>query len=180
MTLRTIGNRIRVDCGVSGPEIVVRAPRNWLLLAFLPVWLAGWTFGGVAAILSFVRAPQLFIGVWLVGWVFGEALGLLAWLWGAFGEEVVAIDSGALRLVKRIGRFRRERRYALQEVSNMRALGWFGSPTSFSESLRPWGLTGGTVAFDYRAKPVRFGISLDEQDARDVARELAPYVREAA
>ena len=178
--MKQIGKRIWVDQGVRVPEVHVRAPRNWAMLAFLPFWLAGWTFGGIVAMLSFAREPQLFIAAWLVGWTFGEAFAVLAWFWAAFGEEVVAVDSGALHVGKRIGPLRRERVYLLHEASNVRAMGWFGSPTSFADSLRPWGLTGGTVAFDYHGKPVRFGIGLEEREAREVARELAPYVREAA
>src|SRR5688572_17950616 len=139
MTLRHLGKRIRVGEGGGGPEVHVRAPRLWGLLVFLPFWLAGWTSGGIMTILAFVREPQLFLGVWLVGWAFGEVFVVLAWSWAAFGKEVIAVEGGALRVGKRIGPFRRERAYSLDEVGNVRAAGWFGSPTSPSDSLRQWG-----------------------------------------
>jgi hypothetical protein len=85
-----------------------------------------------------------------------------------------------LSLAKRIGPVQKAWRYPLHETTNVRAAGWFGSPMSFADSLRPWGLTGGTVAFEHNGKTVRFGIGLPENEAREVATELASYVREAA
>jgi len=178
--VKQIGSRITIEHTVGGPEVHVRAPRNWWALIFLPIWLAGWTFGGLVALGTFLREPQLFLGVWLLGWVAGEALAVLAWSWAAFGEEVLTFYEGVLTLAKRIGPFQRTRRFPLHETSNVRAAGWFGSPTSFADAMRPWGLTGGTLAFDHNNRPVRFGIGLAEQEARELATELAPYVRQAA
>jgi hypothetical protein len=171
---------VRIEQSVAGPTVRVRAPRNWGALIFLPIWLAGWTFGGVLAIGSFLREPQLFLGVWLLGWAAGEAFAVLAWSWAAFGEEVLTIGERVISVAKRIGPFQKARSHPLHEASDIRAAGWFGSPTSFSDSMRPWGLTGGTLAFDHSGKPVRFGIGLNEHEARQLAAELAPYMRGAA
>lgn len=178
--MRQIGPRVKVGQDVRGLKVRIRAPRIWGALLFLPVWFAGWTFGGVMAARAFVKEPQLFLAVWLVGWLAGELFALLAWSWIAFGEEIVAVRESVLTLEKRIGPLALTRHYPLHEASNLRAAGWFGSPMSFSDSMRPWGLSGGTVAFDYNGKTVRFGIGLDEKDARSVAEELAPHVRAAA
>jgi hypothetical protein len=178
--VKEIGSRVTIEHSIGGPAVRIRAPRNWGALIFLPIWLAGWTFGGVLAIGAFFREPRLFLGVWLIGWLAGEAFAILAWSWAAFGEEVLTLGEGSLSLAKRIGPFQRLRRYPLHNSSNVRAAGWFASPTSFADSLRPWGLTGGTVAFDHHGKSVRFGIGLPEHEARQVAAELAPYMREAA
>jgi hypothetical protein len=158
----------------------IRALRNWGILLFIPLWLSGWTYGGIVAISSLISHPESFLAFWLVGWLFGEVFAALAWLWAAFGKEVVLIQQGTLTISKRIGGVQLARRYPLHEVRNIRASGWYGSPTSFSESLRPWGLSGGTVAFDHQGKPVRFGIGLSEEEAREVATELAPYLSAAA
>jgi hypothetical protein len=132
------------------------------------------------AVRAFLKEPQLFLAVWLVGWLAGEVFAVVAWSWLAFGEEIVAVREGVLAIEKRIGPLALARSYPVHEAGNLRAVGWFGSRMSFSDSMRPWGLSGGTVAFDHRGKTVRFGIGLDEKEARSVADELGPHVPAAA
>jgi hypothetical protein len=67
--VKQIGSRVTIEHSIGGPAVRIRAPRNWGALIFLPIWLAGWTFGGVLAIGAFFREPQLFLGVWLIGWL---------------------------------------------------------------------------------------------------------------
>jgi hypothetical protein len=42
--------------------------------------------------------------------------------------------------------------------------------------MAQWGLSGGTVAFDYRGKTHRFGIQLQETDAATVVETLKQYL----
>lgn len=128
------------------------------------------------AIRKMIEEPQAFLALWLVGWLVAEVFVAVAWSWLAFGEEVVTIASGTLTIARKVGRWQIARHFSLQECSNLRASGWFGPTVSFAESLRPWGLTGGTVAIDCNSEPVRFGIALDEGEAHAVANELQPFV----
>ena len=173
---RALGGRTTIADGPGGPEVHIRAPRQWWALVFLPVWFVGWTFGGIMAIRQMVIEPQLFLAVWLVGWLAGEVFVTLAWSWMAFGEEVISVAQGTLAVARRVGPWQFARRYPLHECRALRAAGWFGSPMSFADSLRPSGLTGGTVAIDRDSKPIRFGIGLDEAEANAVVKELEPYV----
>jgi hypothetical protein len=38
--------------------------------------------------------------------------------------------------------------------------------------LRPWGLTGGAITFEYGGKTVRFGASIDETEARAIVERM--------
>lgn len=176
---RRLGPRSEVIDTAEGVEIRIRAPRHWWPLVFLPIWLVGWTVGGAFAIVEFTRDPGArgFLGVWLVWWLLGELFAALAWSWMAFGMEVISIRLGVLNIGRRIGSWGIVKHYRLHECSNLRPAGWFGSPFSFSASLRPLGLSGGTVAFDHGGKVIRFGFSLDEAEAGSVAKELAGHVR---
>ena len=95
----------------------------------------------------------------------------------AFGQEVVSVQQGVLGVERRIGSLGITNTYPLHECTGLRASGWFGSPFSSSASLRPWGLSGGTIAFECNGKTVRFGLGLEEAEARSVVSELARYVR---
>lgn len=176
---RMIGSRTQIVDASSGPEIRIRAPKNWWPIIFLPVWILGWTAGGIFALREFVAGsePRLFLGLWLVGWLGGELLAILTWSWMVFGREVLSVRQGLFTIGREVGRFAIKRRYPLHEISNLRASGWFGSPFLKSGSLQYWGLSGGTIAFDRKGKSVRFGLSLEEPEARAVVNELALYVR---
>src|SRR5204863_9141878 len=91
------GDRISVEKDRSGLSITIKTYKNWFLVFFLPIWLTGWTVGGIAAIHALVRGPDRnpFLVVWLCGWFAGEILVTLNWLWNVFGREVVSVRAGA-------------------------------------------------------------------------------------
>jgi hypothetical protein len=148
-------------------------------MVFLPFWLFFWTIGGATAIVVFIRGsgPRAFLGVWLVGWLLGEIFVALAWCWMAFGREVISVRQRTLGVARAIGNLTMEKRYDLDECTGLRASGWFGPPFSFSANLRQWGLSGGTIAFEQNGKTVRFGLGLEETEARSVVNELAGRVK---
>jgi hypothetical protein len=176
---RAIGTRTEIVDGQDGPEIRIRAPRHWWPIVFLPFWLFFWTIGGGFAIVQFIRGsgPRAFLGLWLVGWLLGEVFAAFAWFWMVFGKEVVSVQRGVLGIARRIGRLGITKTYPLHECASLRAAGWFGPPFSFSASLRPWRLFGGTIAFESSGKTVRFGVALEEVEAQSVVSELERYVR---
>jgi hypothetical protein len=171
-----LGDRSTIVDGPGGPEVHIRAPRHWGILLFLPVWIVGWTFGGIMAIRQMFTEPTPFLAVWLVGWLAGEVFTVVAWSWMAFGEEVLSVAQEVLTIARRVGPLQIRRCYALHECSSLRASGWFGLPMSFSDSLRLWGLTGGTIAVDCNGKPIRFGIGLEEAEANVIVKQLMPFI----
>ena len=80
---------------VSGTELHILAKRDWGALAFIPAWLAFWTFGGIAAMKWVIHpgpsTPRAFITLWLAGWLLGEVGATYSWFWTAFGKEIVTI-----------------------------------------------------------------------------------------
>jgi hypothetical protein len=69
------------------------------------------------------------------------------------------------------------REYALHELYNLRASGFFGAGIGFSSSLAQYGMSGGTVALDTRfGDTYRFGINLGEREAVELAEDLKPYL----
>ena len=68
------------------------------------------------------------------------------------------------------------REYALHELYNLRASGFFGAGIGFSSSLAQYGMSGGTVALDTRfGDTYRFGINLGVREAVELAEDLKPY-----
>ena len=102
---------------------------------------------------------------------------LVIWLWNAFGQEVIFIRNGSLTYRREVFGRGLEKVYALHEVYNLRASGYFGGEDGTGEAFVQYGLRGGTVAFDTRYGDVqRFGIRLEEREAVALARALKPYI----
>jgi hypothetical protein len=121
-----------------------------------------------------------FLIVWLVMWAVGELFVAYTWLWNAFGKESVRVFSGLLTIKHDMLGLGRTRTFQIHEISNLRAVGLFGSMLSGASSMAYWGISGGTVAFNYRGKTHRFGIQLEEDEALGVIERLRPYLPQAA
>lgn len=172
-------NRVRTTKDFRSITVTIRAKKNWFLLVFLPLWLTGWTIGGIAAIGALLTgtSQDLFLIVWLCGWIVGETLATIIWLWTAFGQEVISIKNGLFIHRREVFGLGLSREYALQELYNLRASGFFGSGIGFSSSLAQYGMSGGTVALDTRfGDTYRFGVNLDEREAVELAEDLKPYL----
>lgn len=97
---------------------------------------------------------------------------LLAFLWGAFGYEIISIYQGKLKIKRSIFGYGPGKEFDVSRISNLRASGFFGPMTSWKFGMAFWGLWGGTVAFEYNGKTRRFGISLSEDDANKLVSSL--------
>jgi hypothetical protein len=167
------GRRSAVRQLADGIEIVIPAGRSVFLMVFLGVWMAGWLFGAVPAaswLLSGQEdASMLLLGAWLVMWAIGGVAVLLSWLWMARGREMVTLRPDTLEIKRDVLGWGTTREYDLAYVRNLRV-----SQQGFNPK-RPFelsGMGGGSIAFDYGARTLRFASSLDEAEAQQVVSEL--------
>lgn len=127
------------------------------------------------------RTPGNQHSSWYCGWLrghYGELFVPYAWLWNAFGKEVVTVRVGTLVLKRDILGFGRSRVFPVSEISHLRASGLFGSSflRGWAGGLNYWGLSGGVIVFESGGKTHRFGIHLEEDEARHVVEELVKYL----
>ncbi len=169
--MQAIGKRI----AITPDEIQISSPKNIFMLLFMPVWLIGWTIGGSVAmwqVISGQTKEAWFLIIWLCGWLVGEIFVLYAFLWGAFGKELIMAERGIIKIKRSIFGYGPSRQFELAKLSNLRASGFFATTMSWSFNMAYWGITGGTVAFDYENKPKRFGINLNEEDANQLVKTM--------
>jgi hypothetical protein len=172
-TLQPATPRAQILDEVSRVRVTIPARRNWFVILFLPLWLAGWAAGDVAVLSQVIDDPPTggegpFILVWLVLWnVFGPLFALF-WLWTVAGKEIVTLDAEVLSLRYALGRVGWTRRFARDQVAALRV-----SPSATAEARSlAWWPGAGTIAFDYGARTYRFGSGLDEAEAKQVAADL--------
>src|SRR5580658_683677 len=173
-------DRVHKVTSISGIELHIAAKREWSALIFLPIWLVGWTFGGIMAMKSILypgpSTPHAFLWLWLMLWALGEAWTIYHWLWTAFGKEIVRIGDGELTIKRDLLGRGRSRSFPIGTVTNLRTIGFSPEPPNWSNYLAQMNLGDGEVAFESQGQPQRFGIELTVQEAQRVVQELTPYL----
>jgi hypothetical protein len=178
--MNKIGKRISLIPKDDGFEGHIATPKNKFMLGFLPIWLTGWTIGGIVALFILISGKgedgSWFLMIWLCFWAYAECFTVYAFLWNAWGKEIISVQKGTLEIFRSIFGYGKRKAYNLGEISNLRASGFFGNMFSKEYGMAQWGLAGGTIAFDYKYKTLRFGIGLEERDALELVENMKNYL----
>lgn len=164
-----ICNRVRIDHPKDAMTITVRSILRLGKLAFISVWLSGWSYGGILAlgVLLFGNSDSgrnFFIALWLIPWAAGFAFGAFMFLWILWGREQLTIDNSSITKRISVRLFTRTWNYDLVNVSNIRKTPDLSEFLSQSNLENPFGKTG-RIAFDHNDETVTFGAGLDEAEA---------------
>lgn len=163
--------------------LTIPAKRNWFILLFLGFWICGWAVGEVMAPVSFLsgKAPTeaiIFMIAWLGMWTVGGAFAIYAWLWQVAGKEIIQVSTSSISRRRALFRFGATKEFGLAHVRNLRIAPPQGfNPFDFTAAGSFWGISGGTIAFDYGAKTFRVGQGLDEAEAQSIVRKIKEVVR---
>jgi hypothetical protein len=158
-------------------EVIIPARRRIFLAIVLVLWLCGWAVGESMVLRQVIsartlRVPPAFLFAWLALWTLGGAFALFTLVWTMFGRERVTVTEQYLDLRREALMFGRGRRYDLSNVKDLRvrpaqsATVWLAGGGQFQS------FGGGLIAFDYGARTVRFGASLDEAEAKQIVAQL--------
>jgi len=149
--------------------------KQWFVMLFLPFWLTLWTFGGIAAMSTLFTHFEPFLIVWLCLWAVGWAFAA-SQLIGQFGAERVSAPNGDLEIRGGLGPLSRTWRYRGGTIRNLQA----DAPQDlWGNGMRTWQVPfwlrpkTGVVRFDYGARTVYLGASLDEPEGREIVAWLA-------
>jgi hypothetical protein len=159
----------------TGLVVSIPAGANFLVLAFVLVWLIVWTYAGLSAFAEAGKPgpQQTFMMFWLIGWVCGEGFAACTLAWQLAGkEELVFRGAHLLHRVSVFG-LGRTREFSSAQVRGIRTVPQILSP--WHERLLmppPFGQGYGLIAFDFGAKTYRVGASLQEAEAKEIVAEL--------
>ena len=181
-----LGERVMIEIPMRPKGFVEWG--TWLFaFLFFTVWLINCVGGEIFALRELGLLPQSerwapqnfpsssFLIGWLIVWT---AVGILAgYIWLSLlllmlvGREVIVASPTSLDVVVRpIGRLRR---YRLTEISNLQVMEDTASIVRVSWWLYRWMMpTAGIIAFDYGASTVRFGLTINPAEARQIVRLL--------
>jgi len=172
MFVKPPGPRHTATDEADGLAIRIPSRRNIFLFAFLTIWLCGWAFGEVSALITFFKFAQKepgaasFLIIWLCGWTLGGAFAIYTWLWQLKGCEIITVSPTALGIKRDLFGRGRTKYYDVSEIRELRVTPLTYSPFDFRSGMAFWGIGGGALAFDYGFKTYRFGAGVDEVEAR--------------
>ncbi|MBN1315999.1 MAG: hypothetical protein JXA42_11040 [Anaerolineales bacterium] len=166
--------------------INIRIPREIELfnMLFTGFWLLGWSIGELIVIAIFIGElvnkvtvmtndfPVLHLVLFLGVWSFSGIFLLIEWQWHIKGFEVIKIYGDSLILEQQSYFYKRSKQFRLEKVELLRVTNPKKDIWSMLSGLGMLGKTERTRAFDYGAKTIRFGIGLDEAEAKMILDDI--------
>lgn len=175
MSYEPIANpRFAIEPAEGGEQIRVKARKQIFPMLFLPIWLTGWTVGGVAANSEVIRQFQPFLVLWLcglaVGWI--AVAGTLAWM--LTGSEKLRVVGSDLEVAHHALGWSRRWLYEGARVRNLRVAEQPAWPYRFQFQVPFLNIArAGSIKFDYGARTVYAASGLDDAEGRMIVDRLS-------
>ena len=96
-------------------------------------------------------------------------------LWWIAGREVVEAGPDILKVARQIFGWRSIREYRAAEVKDLHTTVEQSGSVLLTSIRRLWGLDG-RIAFDYGAKTFRFGLEIEEAEAKQIISVIKVYL----
>ena len=164
-------------------RLVIPGSRSWFVIGILGLWICAWAVAEVMVPAQFLQGAipseaQSLLFAWFAVWTVGGLLAIYAFLWQAIGKEMAAVQGQVLITRRDIGGFGFNKVYDLSRVEHLRVEPSGFNPLDISAALQLWGIGGGMITFDYGAKTHRFGVGLDEDEAKRVVAAIKKRCRQ--
>ncbi|MDB5433646.1 MAG: hypothetical protein JWP35_4762 [Caulobacter sp.] len=174
MTYEPIASaRFSIETKESGEQIRVKARRQIFPMLFLPVWLAGWTAGGVTAMGQVIHHFEPFLVLWLCGWAVGWVMvaGTLTWMFT--GSETLRVVGSDLEVAQHALGWSRRWLYEGGRIRNLRVADQPAWPYRFQFQVPFLNLARtGSVKFDYGPRTIYAAPGLDDAEGRMIVENL--------
>lgn len=179
-------DRVEVSATASGLSSSIGPKRKagrWSLL-FAPLAFAFWIYGIYGAVSEVMKPDEntglLFTYLALSGLVVGGMVSFPAFLWSAFGRELVEVYAGRFVVAKELGGIRyRSKSFNTLDVGGLRTEDSPGFLYSLAQLFRGRLTYPGNIAFEAGGKTHRFGSYLEEDEAREAAGRIRRYLPNA-
>lgn len=153
----------------EGIEIIIPAKRSLFVNGFLALWLLAWAYGEAVALNRLIsndgQTPDAYIVFFTIGWTLSGMLAILVWLWNNKGREIIRIGDSELKRSREYGLFSRSRVYQTSNIGKLRVSDLSPTSLEIGGGMEFWGLSGGTITFDYGQDIAKFGLGIDEAEA---------------
>ncbi len=169
-----IGKRISIQPKENELSIVILSFQDKVKNIFLFAWLFLWSLSGVIVLIQYflLTNPDTkpAIIVWMGFWVYFEYKTIKAYRWRKFGKEIIKIRDGKLFYKRDVAGKGKIKEYQSDFIKDLRVIE--SKENSFFENLNDsyWVIANEKLAFDYYGAEIKFGLQLDETDAKTLVR----------
>ena len=171
-SMEYIGKRISIKQVDNGLSIVILSSINKTKNLILFIWFFLWTLSGIIIFAQYFIVPdpdtKTAIIVWMGFWAYFEYKIFKAFMWRKFGVEKIKLREGKLFYKRDVSGKGKIKEYEFDFIKDLRIIE--PKENSFFENLNNsyWVIAGEKLAFDYYGKEIRFGIQVEEKDAKEL------------
>lgn len=165
-----IGNRISIKRSDNEVSIVIISLKEKMKNILLTIYLILWSLSGLIVFTQFLVIPdqntKLALFVWLGFWAYFEFKIFRAYMWRKFGVEKIKLRNNQFQYKRDRAGKGKVASYDFDFIKELRYVE--PKENSFFENINNsyWVIAGERLAFDYYGKEIKFGIQLDEKDAK--------------
>ena len=175
-----IGKRISIKRDEKGVSIVILSTVDKVKKILLFIWFFLWTLSGVIVFSQYFithdQQTRVAFIVWLGFWAYFEYQIFKAVMWRIFGVEKIKLREWKLFYKKDVSGKCKIKNYEFDFIKDLRVV---EQKDNFFENLNNsyWVIAGEKLAFDYYGKEIKFGIQLDEADAKALFKVIKNRIR---
>ncbi|MCE9539899.1 MAG: hypothetical protein K8R85_11875 [Bacteroidetes bacterium] len=176
-----IGKRISIKRTESELSIVILSLINKLKSRFLFLWFILWSISGIIVLSQYfiMHDPntKTAIIVWMGFWAYFEYKIFHAYLWRKSGKEKIKINDKKLLYKRDVSGRGKIKTYEIDFIKDLRLIE--PKENSFMEDLNNsyWVIGGEKLTFDYYGKEIKFGLQLDEADAKALLKLIMKEIK---
>ena len=169
-----IGDRISIQQNGNELSIVILSFRNELKNKLLLLWVILWTLCGIIVLTQYVAVTdpdvKTVMIVWIGFWAYFEYKVIAAYRWRKSGVEKIKIKEGTLFYTRSKGK---TKEYRIDFIKDLHLIA--SIENSFFENLNDsyWMLGNESIGFDYSGADIKFGLQLDESDAKALLKKIS-------
>lgn len=177
----SIGKRCSVLIKENVFSLVILPTAEKRKTGLLFLWLFAWTVSGLIVIMSYTQIQQqntkLFIAVWIAFWAYFEFKIIRVFMWKRFGKEKLWVKNGVLFYQQEINGRGKIKEYDLNLVSDLNLIELTKGSIADTFSQTFWVKGGERIEFICQQKPVKFGMQLNDDDAKKIVSEIKTFLK---
>lgn len=176
-----IGKRISIMRRENELSIVVISLGDKVKNMYLFSWLFLWTLSGFIVLSQYfiLSDPdsKTAIIVWMGFWAYFEYKIVNAYLWRRSGKEKIKISGNKLFYKRDVSGRGKIKVFETDFIKDLRVIEH--KENSFLENLNKsyWVIAGEKLAFDYYGKEIKFGLQLEEADAKSLLKLMKNEIK---
>jgi|ERR1019366_1047260 hypothetical protein len=165
-----IGKRISIQRKEDELSIVILSFQNKVKNIFLFIWILLWSLSGMIVLTQYFLLidadTKTAIIVWMGFWIYFEYKIVKAYRWRRSGKEIIKIREGKLFYKRDVSGKGKIKNYVIDFIKDLRLIE--PQSNSFFKNLTDsyWVIANEKLVFDYYGTEIKFGIQLDEADAK--------------